>query len=73
MFLSFWIRQVCVSELQTSVDVMSFCESADCDVPEMKVSGEQMFVADRWSEQMAEGVRLFMLTDLFLTSSPTAH
>lgn len=34
----------------------------------MKVTVEQMFVADRRSDQMAEGARLFMLTDLFLTS-----
>lgn len=73
----------CVFELllqldRTSAHVIpphkvSFCESADREVPEMKVSCGQMFVADRWSGQMAEGVRLFMLTDLFLTSSPTAH
>lgn len=50
-----------------------FQRIGDRDVPEMKVAGKQMFVADRWSKQLAEGVRLFMLTDLFLTSSPTAR
>lgn len=34
------------------------------DAPEVKVIGEQMLVAHRRSNQMAEGVRLLMLTDL---------